>query len=150
MNTKIFFPICLALLFFSANIVAQDIEVHNFIGKSNKDVINKFGKPVHKDESNPDMICVFYKSSTGTKIFVSDKSGVYHVEALESFPSEKDARSVIDKFIGNSISKGFAIDTVSASDFRVTKKGVRADLQIAENKLSKTYDVKVMANRSEN
>lgn len=150
MNKIIFFPICLILLLFQDYELAQNIEVHNFIGKSSKEVINKYGNPVHKDDSNPAMVCMFYKSNTGSKIFVSDNAGVYQAEANETFSTEKEARSVVDKFISNSVSNGFAIDTVSTSDFRVTKKGIRADLQIAENKLSKSYDVKVKATRTEN
>ncbi len=150
MSTKIFFPIIIVFLLLSENLIAQNIEVHNFIGRPNKEVISKFGNPVHKDDSNPSMVCMFYKSSSGSKIFVSDNSGVYQAEASESFNSEKDARSIVDKFISNSITNGFTIDTVSISDFRVTKKGIRADLQMAENKLSKTFEVKVKAARSEN
>lgn len=150
MIKNIFISVFFFLFFFSERIICQNVEVHYFIGKSAKEVINKFGNPIHKDDSNPDMVCMFYKNNKGSKIFVSDKSGIYQAEASESFTTDNEARSIVDQFISNSVKNGFAIDTVSISDFRVTKKGIRADLQIAENKLSKTFDVKVKATRSEN
>ena len=68
--------------------IAQDISVHNFIGKSQKDVVKKYGKPVHKDNSNPEMICSFYKSGSNTMIFVADKKGIYQAEASKSYDTE--------------------------------------------------------------
>lgn len=146
---KIFFVsfllICLIPIFSSA----QDISVHKFIGKPKSDVIKKYGNPAHQDNSNPDMMCMFYQTKTNRMIFVSDKNGVYQSEATANYNSEAKARKVIDDFITGSIADGFAVDTVSTNDFQLYKTGVKADLQISENKITKKYDVNVKARRSE-
>ena len=129
--------------------IAQDISVHNFIGKSQKDVVKKYGKPVHKDNSNPEMICSFYKSGSNTMIFVADKKGIYQAEASKSYDTEGKARSEIDALITTSIAHSFFIDTVSINDFNIYKSGVKVDLQISENKLTNKFDIRVNAKRSE-
>lgn len=150
MKTQNMFLVIIVILFLLPSIgFTQNMEVHNLIGKSRNEVIKKYGAPVHKDESNPDMICMFYKNKTSSMIFVSDKSGVYQAEATKSYDTQAEARSIVDSFISNSLTNGFAIDTVSTSDFRLQKKGVKVDLQISENKLAKTFDVKVKANKTE-
>lgn len=150
MKTQNMFLIIIVILFLLPSIgFTQNMEVHNLIGKSRNEVIKKYGAPVHKDESNPDMICMFYKNKTSSMIFVSDQSGVYQAEATKSYDTQAEARSIVDSFISNSLTNGFAIDTVSTSDFRLQKKGVKVDLQLSENKLAKTFDVKVKANKTE-
>jgi hypothetical protein len=144
----VIFKLFLALVLIPVSIFAQDIEVHKLIGKSKSDVIKKYGNPVHQDDSNPAMICMFYKSSTKSMIFVSDKDGVYQAEATATYKREKDAHSVIDDFISGSISDGYAVDSVTTLDFHLQKTGVKVDLQISENKLSKKFDIRVKANRS--
>ena len=137
------------LFFFSLSLSAQDINVHNFIGKKQSDVIKKFGKPAHQDNSNPAMLCMFYQYGSNSMIFVSNADGVYQAEANISYNTEKAARSDLSSMISNSISKGFAVDTVSTMDFKLHKPGVNVQLQMAENKISKKYDVRVKANKSE-
>lgn len=150
MKTQNMFLVIIVILFLLPSIgFTQNMEVHNLIGKSRNEVIKKYGAPVHKDESNPDMICMFYKNKTSSMIFVSDQSGVYQAEATKSYDTQAEARSIVDSFISNSLTNGFAIDTVSTSDFRLQKKGVKVDLQLSENKLAKTFDVKVKANKTE-
>ena len=127
---------------------AQDISVHNYIGKSRSDVIKKYGTPVHQDNSNPSMICMFYKSGSNSMIFVADNDGIYQAEASASYDKEKDARSSLDTFISGSVLTGFTVDTVTTSDFHLNKTGVKVDLQISENKLSKKFDIRVKANKS--
>jgi len=138
----------LFLFFFSFLLPAQDINVHNYIGKKQSEVIKKYGKPVHQDNSSPSMQCMFYKSGSNSMIFVADAEGVYQAEANVSYGNEKEARSDINSFISNSVSNGFAVDTVSTSDFRLLKSGVKVDLQMVENKLSKKFEIRVKANRS--
>lgn len=146
---KMFFvPIFLVCLF-SVFLSAQDISVHKFIGKTKSDVIKKYGNPVHQDNSNPDMLCMFYQTKTNRMIFVSDKNGVYQSEATVNYESETKARSAVDKFITGSVADGFAVDTVSTNDFQLHKPGVKADLQMTENKITKNFDVSVKAHRSE-
>jgi len=141
---KLFF---LSLLI-SISSFAQDINVHKYIGKSKSEVIKKYGAPVHQDNSNPAMMCMFYKSSGGNMIFVSDKDGVYQAETSVSYDKEKDAYSSLNAFISGSVSDGFNVDSVTTSDFQLQKTGVKVDLQIAENKLTKKFDIRVKAKRT--
>jgi len=140
-----FFLMCLIPVL----LCAQDISVHKFIGKTKADVIKKYGNPVHQDNSNPDMLCMFYQTKTNRMIFVSDKNSVYQSESTSNFSSEDGARKAIDELIKNSVADGFAVDTVSANDFQLHKTGVKTDLQISENKITKNFDVNVKAHKSE-
>jgi hypothetical protein len=145
---------CFFFIFFLISLVpglltAQDISVHKFIGKPKSDVIKKYGNPAHQDNSNPDMMCMFYQTKTNRMIFVSDKNGVYQSESTANFNSETSARKAVDELIKNSVADGFAVDTVSANDFQLHKTGVKTDLQISENKITKNFDVSVKAHRSE-
>jgi hypothetical protein len=140
-----FFLICLIPVILSA----QNIGVHKFIGKTKREVIKKYGNPAHQDNSDPNMMCMFYQTKTNRMIFVSDKSGVYQSEATANYDSEAKARSIVNDFITGSVADGFAVDTVSINDFQVYKTGVNADLQISENKITKNFDVNIKARRSE-
>ena len=140
-----FFLMCLMPAF----LAAQDISVHKFIGKSKAEVIKKYGNPAHQDNSNPDMMCMFYQTKTSRMIFVSDKDGVYQSESTANFSSEAGARKAVDELIKNSVADGFAVDTVSANDFQLHKTGVKTELQISENKITKNFDVSVKAHKSE-
>ena len=140
-----FFLMCLMPAF----LAAQDISVHKFIGKSKAEVIKKYGNPAHQDNSNPDMMCMFYQTKTSRMIFVSDKDGVYQSESTANFSSEAGARKAVDELIKNSVADGFAVDTVSTNDFQLHKTGVKTDLQIIENKITKNFDVSVKAHKSE-
>jgi hypothetical protein len=150
MKTKeIFFVSFLLICLTPVLLSAQDISVHKFIGKNRNDVVKKYGNPVHQDNSDPNMMCMFYQTKTNRMIFVSDKGGVYQSEATANYNTETKARSVVDNFISSSVADGFAVDTVSINDFQLHKTGVKADLQISENKITKNFDVNVKANRSE-
>ena len=144
-----FFVSFFLMILFPILLSAQDISVHKFIGKTKSDVIKKYGNPAHQDNSNPDMMCMFYQSKSNRMIFVSDKDGVYQSECTSNFDSEINARNAVDELIKNSVSEGFTIDTVSVNDFQVHKTGVKADVQMTENKISKNFDVSVKAHKSE-
>jgi len=146
---KIFFVSFLLICLIPILLLAQDISVHKFIGKTRNDVIKKYGNPVHQDNSDPNMMCMFYQTKTNRMIFVSDKEGIYQSEATVNYDTEAKARSAVDNFISGSVANGFAVDTVSINDFELSKTGVKADLQISENKITKNFDVNVKANRSE-
>jgi hypothetical protein len=146
---KIFFVSFLLICIIPVLLSAQDISVHKFIGKTRNDVIKKYGNPVHQDNSDPNMMCMFYQTKTNRMIFVSDKDGVYQSEATVNYDTEARARNAVDDFISGSIADGFAVDTVSINDFELSKTGVKADLQISENKITKNFDVNVKARRSE-
>jgi hypothetical protein len=140
-----FFLMCLFPILLSA----QDISVHKFIGMKKSDVIKKYGNPVHQDNSNPDMMCMFYQTKTSRMIFVSNKDGIYQSEATTNYFSEANARTAVDELINNSVTDGFVVDTVSTNDFQLHKTGVKTDLQITENKITKNFDVSVKAHKSE-
>ena len=142
------FKALLLSYFLTCSCFAQDINVHNYIGKKKSEVVKKYGNPVHQDASNPSMVCMFYKSNSNSMIYVSNADGVYQAEASSSYNNEKDARSALDDFISGSISNGFSVDSVTTSDFHLNKSGVKVDLQLAENKLSKKFDIRVKANKS--
>ncbi|MDH3267950.1 MAG: hypothetical protein OEM46_03755 [Ignavibacteria bacterium] len=146
---NLFFVLFFLLFIIPDLLTAQDISVHYFIGKPKSDVIKKYGKPAHQDNSNPNMMCMFYQTKTNRMIFVSDKTGIYQSEATANYNSEAKARNVVDDFITGSVGDGFAVDTVSANDFQLYKSGVKANLQVSENKITKNFDVNVKANRSE-
>ena len=146
---KIFFVSFLLICLIPVLLSAQDISVHKFIGKTRHDVIKKYGNPVHQDNSNPAMICMFYQTKTNRMIFVSDKNGVYQSEATANYNTESKARNAVDNFISSSVEDGFAVDTVTINDFELSKTGVKADLQMSENKITKNFEVSVKARRSE-
>lgn len=146
---KMFFVSFILVCLFPVLIVAQDISVHELIGKTKSEVIKQYGNPVHQDNSNPDMMCMFYQTKTTRMIFVSNKEGIYQSEATVNYPSEANARAAIDDLIKSSITESFTVDTVSANDFQIYKVGVKADVQMTENKISKNYDVSVKAHKSE-
>lgn len=138
------FLICLFPFF----IIAQDISVHNMIGKTQNYVINKYGKPVHRDKSNPAMDCIFYKTKDKRLTFVADQKGVFQAEANASYSSENKARNALNDFITGSISESFIVDTVSTEDFVLNKEGVNVELQLCANKITKKYEIRVKARRT--
>ena len=146
---KMFFVLFFLVCLFPVLLIAQDISVHEFIGKTKSDVIKQYGNPVHQDNSNPDMMCMFYQTKTVRMIFVSNKEGIYQSEATVNYSSEEKARTAIDDVIKSSIAEGFVVDTVSTNDFQLSKTGVKATLQLSENKISKDFDISVKANKSE-
>lgn len=147
-TTNMLFVLFFLIFIIPEFLTAQDISVHYFIGKPKSDVIKKYGNPVHQDNSNQEMMCMFYQTKTNRMIFVSDKTGVYQSEATANYTSETKARSVVDDFIAGSVANGFAVDTVSADDFQLHKSGIKADLQINKNKITKDFEIKVKASRS--
>jgi len=148
-SLKIFYLLLFLLLCNALIMKAQDLNVHFLIGKKQSEVIKKYGSPAHRDDSNPEMICMFYKSKLNTMIFVSNKDGVYQSEASKTYETKTDAIKDLDGCIAGSLSNGFGVDSVTTSDFRLRKKGVKADLQMIENKLSNKFEIRVKANKSE-
>ncbi|MEJ2614286.1 MAG: hypothetical protein P8Z35_04970 [Ignavibacteriaceae bacterium] len=137
------------LLLLSGRLIAQDLNIYNMIGKKLNYVIKVYGKPIHQDKSNPEMICTFYKGNDGTMSFVSNKKGVYQAETYKSYSSPGKARSEIDKSISKAISNGYKCDTVSVNDFQLIKKGVKSTLQANDNKITHKTDVHAKAVRTE-
>ena len=137
------------LMLFPLFVYAQDISVHKMIGKSATKVIQTYGKPVHQDNTNPVMVCMFYQTQTKRLIFVSNNSGVYQAEATATYNTKSSARSELDNFISESIADGFVPDTISTDDFFLHKTGVKVDLQFNENKITKKFEIMVKARKSE-
>lgn len=146
---KMFFVSFILVYLFPVLLIAQDISVHEFIGKTKSDVSKQYGNPVHQDNSNPDMMCMFYQTKTTRMIFVSNKDGIYQSETTVNFSTEAKARTAIDDLIKSSVEKSFTVDTISVNDFQIYKSGVKADVQMTENKISKNFDVSVKAHSSE-
>ncbi len=142
---RFFVTLFFLIILFPVSTNAQDLNVHYMIGKSQADVIKKYGAPLHKDDSNPAMVCMFYQQTGSRMIFVSDADGVYQAESYQAYDSNKEAQSEIDKFILNSISNGFGSDTLSAAAYRLHKTGVSVDLDVHKNEFTHKYDVSVKA-----
>ena len=130
-------------------LTAQDINVHLMIGEKQSAVTKKYGKPVHQDNSSPEMMCMFYQTKTIRMIFVSNSGGVYQSEATATYDADRIARKQLNDFITGSVSNNFEVDSVSADDYHLHKPGVRVDLQLSENKLSKKFEISVKAHKSE-
>jgi hypothetical protein len=145
----VFFLILLLLLSTASSTQAQDINVHFMIGKKQSQVIQKYGNPVHQDNSNPAMLCMFYQSRSSRMIFVANNKGVYQSEASKTFNTKEDALEDLDACISKSIAEGYSVDSVTTSDFRLHAIGVKADLQMSENKLSNKFEIKMKATRTE-
>jgi hypothetical protein len=146
---KLFFLVCFLAILNAFVIHAQDLNVHYMIGKKQSEVIKKYGNPVHRDDSNPEMLCMFYKSKLNTMIFVSNKAAVYQSESSKTYDTNNDAKKDLDACIVGSVANRFAVDSVTTSDFRLRKKGVKADLQMSENKLSNKFEIRMKANKAE-
>jgi hypothetical protein len=146
---KIFLFVLIIISLFCGKLVAQDLNVHYMIGKKVADVLKKYGTPVHQDQSNPAMVCVFYKVNDASMTFVGDNNGIYQTEANKSYVSGREARFDVDNFISKSISNRFVCDTLSINEFELSKAGVKVSLNISENKLTKKIDVYVKAKDSE-
>ncbi len=145
---KMFWSILLLSLAFSFHAFSQDVNVQNMIGKSKNEVIKKYGNPAHKDDSNPAMICLFYKTAVVNMVFVGNEDGIYQAEGTFSYNSESEARKNLDDIISNSLKKGFRVDTVSITAFQLYTPGKSVDLQITKNELSKKFDLIVKARKS--
>jgi hypothetical protein len=134
----------MALLFsFFSHSIAQNLEVHNFIGKQRSEVIAAYGNPVHTDNSNTSMICLFYKSPT--MIFVADETSIYQAEITKDYTNESEARSELDDMIKKSIKNGFTSDTVSVNIIKLHKTGIQTDIQLLN--LKDKFEIKLKAVR---
>jgi hypothetical protein len=138
------------IFFISAIASAQDINVHKAIGKKQSEVIKLFGSPAHQDNSNSSMRCMFYKGANYTLTFVADEKGVYQAEASATYEDELKARAALTKLLQGCCKEEYKVDSVSVSDYDVSRPGVRADIKLAENKTNNKFDIRIKAARSEN
>ena len=66
-----------ALLFLIAlpNVLfSQDTTICHLLGKNTQAVVNKYGKPLHQDKSDPTMECTFYQSKTSRMEYIKYRS----------------------------------------------------------------------------
>lgn len=127
------------------NSFPQNLNVQNLIGKQPKDVISKYGNPVHQDNSIPSMICLFYKSPT--MVFVADETSVYQAEITMEYPTEEARKSDLDELIINSVKEGFVSDTLSNNKIVITKPGIKTDIDLINLKEKSLFEIKVKAVR---
>jgi hypothetical protein len=130
-------------------IISQQTSLCELIGKNMSAVLNQFGKPIHRDQSNPQMDCVFYQNKSARMAFVADKAGVYQIQIDYYYGTKDEAEKAMNGFLSDCGSKSMKIDTVNAGDFKISKPGVRMNLTLFENSFSKKYEVKFKADRSE-
>lgn len=140
--------IILGVITFPTEIVPQ-IDMQNYIGKSRAELIVSLGKPVYTDDSNKSMVMMFYKSGSSNKSFVSNEKGIFQAEAVQSYESEKTGRAALNGYISDMISKGFSVDTVSATEFHSEKPGVTCTFRYSQNSISGKYEISVSAHRRE-
>lgn len=125
--------------------IPQSLDVQSLIGKQLKDVIAKYGNPVHQDNSMPSMICLFYKSPT--MVFVADETSVYQAEITQEYPTDEARKTDLDDLINSSIKKGFISDTLSNNKIVMTKPGIKTDIDLINLKERSLFEIKVKAVR---
>jgi len=133
---------------FTISLSAQDINVQNMIGKSKDDVINKYGKPVYMDDSNSEMLCMFFKTNGTDITFVSDTQGIFQAEVRAAYSSEKTAQSVLDGYLKKAAADKYSIDTVETNAFTLNREGAKVEVQLLRNPITKKYNLNIKAKRS--
>ena len=136
------------LVVFTVGVSAQDINVQNMIGKNKDDVINKYGKPVYMDDSNSEMLCMFFKTNDTDITFVSDTQGIFQAEVRAAYSTEKKAQSVLDGFLKKAAGEKYSIDTVDTNAFSLKGEGAKVEVQLMRNPITKKYNLNIKAKRS--
>ena len=144
----LFLQIILGVLAFHSEIFPQ-LDVQNYISKSRSQLIKSLGKPVYTDDSNKSMVMMFYKSSAVSKSFVADEKGIFQAEATQSYDTEKSCRAALNGYVGDMVSKGFTVDTLSANEFQSNKPGVTCSVRWGLNSTTNKYEISVSAHRKE-
>jgi hypothetical protein len=130
---------------FYGNTFAQLIKIQNFIGRSQIDLINELGKPVHFDDSNPSMICMSYNLLSLK--FLADQNGIYSAELTKNYTSEKEALDDIKDLISYSTPDGFLSDSISANKYILKKTGIQTAITLNQQNDSMYYELKIRAVR---
>jgi len=147
---KILFLLVFIVLIIPTVLQSQQSKVCDLIGKKSAAVINKYGKPLHHDKSNPLMECIFYQTQKSKMAFIADKDGVYQIQIDYFFNSKNEAEAELDGFLSECGSNKMVVDTINAGDYKIVGTGVKMDLTLFENSFSKKYEIKFKASRSEN
>ncbi|MBI1939309.1 MAG: hypothetical protein HYS25_14460 [Ignavibacteriales bacterium] len=149
MNRKIFFTVFYFLLILSAG-QAQQIKYCEMIGKTVNDVIKVYGKPAHQDFNSASMKCLFYQTKGGRSAFIADEKGVYQIQVDLLFGSEREAEKSINNFLNGCSQQAYKIDTLNTGNYKILSPGVKMELTLFENTFTKKFEIKFIANRSEN
>jgi hypothetical protein len=139
-----FIIIILSFLFYS-NTFAQLINIQRFIGRSQIDLINELGQPVHFDNSKPSMMLMSYNLFSLS--FIADQNGIYKVELTRSYTSEKEAYDDINDFITCSTRDGFVSDSVAANKFILNNNAIKTEIILEQIKDSPYLELKINAVR---
>ena len=146
---KLIFSLILLLIIIPNFLKAQDIKVHNFIGKPLKEAISNYGKPVHQDKSIPEMVSTFFQQPNRSYIFISDGDSVYQAQATITYPSKDEAQNAVTNFINELIKNEFVSDTLSAEKFMLHKEGSSIETESSSITNGK-YQLKIVARKTEN
>ena len=142
-------PFLIILFLITIPLTAQELQLQKYIGKPLNEVIKDFGKPVHKDYSNENMKCIFYKSKTNQYVFVAGPEGVFQAEGTAAFNSKNAAISKMNQFVNDCIERGLKPDTLGVTHYSIRCKGAEVDLTLFENTYSHRYEVKVKVDKRE-
>ncbi len=144
----LFLQIILGVLAFHSEIFPQ-LDVQNYISKSRSQLIKSLGKPVYTDDSNKSMVMMFYKSPAISRSFVADENGIFQAEATQSYGTEKSCKAALNGYIGDMVSKGFTVDTLSVNEFQSDKPGITCSVRCGLNSTTNMYEIFVSAHRKE-
>ena len=146
-RVKLFLLPVFFLLIYSSVIYSQKVPVYEMIGKRVKSVTNTYGKPVHRDKSDPTLECLFYQTKTLRMVFVAGKTGVFQAESTRGLNSSNSAKKHLSAIIAGCIEKGINVDTLNAEDYKISNDKMRAEVTLFQNSYSKKYEVRVKATR---
>lgn len=147
-SSKIYFAIFIAgFLLLFPSLTAQDVFAYKFIDKPRSEVIQKYGKPVHMDNSDPSMVCMFYKKGNDQMVFVSDQNTVFQVDVTKSFSSKAGAMNALDEILSDAAKENYTTDTLSVSEYELNKSGVSFTTVLMHNDNLSKYEVRVKATR---
>lgn len=147
-SSKIYFAIYLTGFFLLvSSLTAQDVFAYKFIGKPRTDVVQKYGKPVHMDNTDPSMVCMFYKSNQDQMVFVSDQNSVYQVEVTKSFSSKASAINQLEELLAEAVKENYKTDTLSVSEFKLDNNDAGFTAILMHNDNLSKYEVRVKASR---
>ena len=144
---KILFLLFLGAGFSAQNNFAQDLDAYKFLGKTSEDVRNHYGKPVHIEDSNPSMICIFYKTNKNTMTFVSDENSIFQTDVLVFYENQSAAKTELDKVISQANQQSFATDTLSSTEFKLKKESVVFDVEMVPDPNSTKYEISLHGKR---
>lgn len=149
MKTKRLLLFIVLFLYAQFYLAAQDAYVYNMIGKPESQVVNTYGKPVYTDNSNPSMVCFFYKKDQNSMVFVSDEKSVFQAEANLFYAGESEAIKILNKVVQSAIEDGFSSDTLSTSHFKLHKPGVNFTIAYLKDSGASLHKISVKADRKE-